>query len=543
MSIMKMRRMFHRQRKIKLGKKQFNVPSVMAWVFGLLVIIFIIGAFWSFGNPSGRGGAGPTTQQQGKGPGTVVGKVAGQPVAKGQIDAMIKQQSEMYGQDVPLSMELRARLETFNSISQQLSLIAAAKQAGVRVTHADLDKELNDQAEQKLNRLYPTQEALFKALQSKNISREDLLKRLKDELAQNTEGMQEQLLTKKLQDKIEATVPAPTDPQITDWYTEVKAEHILIDPKKLMTPAPGKPGEPAPKPLTKDQADAAAKQKADALLAQIKGGADFAKLANDNTDDPGGKGKGGDLGWVKHGEMVPEFEKAAFALKPNEISPAPVKSQFGYHIIKVTEVRSTLPKDYDKNKDMYKKQVQDEMKQQVWQQYQSKLKDTTQIQITDPALRAEQALEENHDDDAKTLLAQAAQEDPQDAAVRWQLAQMMIKDKNWPGAIKNLVEASKIETAAKDPEVWMALGDAYDKSGNAKDALEAYKNASDRADAFNFQNMMLHSMLKQKFTTLKQDALVKQEDKWTADFQADQKKNPQGGPMGGMMPGGTLQVP
>jgi peptidyl-prolyl cis-trans isomerase C len=541
MSIMRMRRMFSRRKKLTVGKRRFNLPSVMVVVFALLIVLFVISSYYMFGSPRGNG-----NQPAGEGPGpaTVAAKVAGQPVVKGQIDAMVQQEAQMYGGDVPLSMEGRARWEAFQGIENQLLLLAAAKREGVSVSRADLQAKINEQAQQELDQRYPTPEAKYKVLKAKNITQDQLRQQIKDELGQNTEGMKEQLLTKKLEDKIEAAVAVPDDNALKNWYTEVKASHILIDPKKLMTPAPAKAGQPAPAALTAAQADAAAKTKAEGLLAQIKAGADFATLANANTDDPSGKGKGGDLGWVGHGQMVPEFETAAFALKPGEVSPTPVKSQFGYHIIKVFDVRSTLPKDFDKNKAMYQKQVQDQRKQQAWQAYQAKLKQGAQVQITDPSLLAEQAQEAGREDDAKTLLAQATQADPQDAASRWELAQMLVKDKNWPAAIKNLEEASKIESAAKDPSVWVALGDAYDKSGNAKDALEAYKTASDRAAETNFQNAMIHSQLKQKFTELKQDALVKQEESWISDFQVQQKKNPQGG-MGGLggMQGGQFQVP
>ena len=99
---------------------------------------------------------------------------------------------------------------------------------------------------------------------------------------------------------------------------QVAASHILIkvDPDK----------GPA--------ADAAAKAKADALLARASKGEDFAKLANDNTEDPSGKGQGGQLPPFGRGQMVPEFEQAAFEMKPGEIR-GPVKTQFGYHIIKL----------------------------------------------------------------------------------------------------------------------------------------------------------------------------------------------------------------
>lgn len=84
-----------------------------------------------------------------------------------------------------------------------------------------------------------------------------------------------------------------------------------------------------------DGANAQAKAKADDLLKQIRGGADFAELAKKNSQDSSAA-NGGDLGFFGKGQMVQEFEAAAFALQPNQVSEV-VKSKFGYHIIKVTE--------------------------------------------------------------------------------------------------------------------------------------------------------------------------------------------------------------
>ena len=101
---------------------------------------------------------------------------------------------------------------------------------------------------------------------------------------------------------------------------QVNAQHILIAVK------PG--GDP------KVDADAAAKAKAETIAARARvPGADFAKLANENTDDPSGKTNGGQLPPFGRGQMVPEFDAQVFAMEPGEIR-GPIKTQFGYHIIK-----------------------------------------------------------------------------------------------------------------------------------------------------------------------------------------------------------------
>ncbi len=92
----------------------------------------------------------------------------------------------------------------------------------------------------------------------------------------------------------------------------------------------------APRP--KAAARAAALTRAESLLAQVRRGADFQALARQYSDDPGSKALGGDLGWFRRGTMVQSFDRAAFALRPGEISDV-VESPFGFHIIKMDRVQ------------------------------------------------------------------------------------------------------------------------------------------------------------------------------------------------------------
>ncbi len=121
--------------------------------------------------------------------------------------------------------------------------------------------------------------------------------------------------------------------QKKDTFTvpeQVNASHILVAVKE---------GDP--------NADAAARAKAEVLAARAKQpGADFAKLANENTDDPSGKTTGGKLPPFSHGQMVPEFEQAAFSMAPGEIR-GPIKTQFGYHIIKVESKTPARMRSFD----------------------------------------------------------------------------------------------------------------------------------------------------------------------------------------------------
>ena len=113
-------------------------------------------------------------------------------------------------------------------------------------------------------------------------------------------------------------------------FEQVRARHILI--RVSGSPSPLRPGQ-------KDLSDAEALAKAQDLRKRIQAGEDFAELARAESDDTGSGANGGDLGTFRHGQMVPTFEEAAFAMQPGALSE-PVKSPFGYHVIKVESKES-----------------------------------------------------------------------------------------------------------------------------------------------------------------------------------------------------------
>jgi peptidyl-prolyl cis-trans isomerase C len=108
-------------------------------------------------------------------------------------------------------------------------------------------------------------------------------------------------------------------------FETVHARHILIRFQGSSVPV---------RPGLKDLSDAEALAKAQEIRKKIQDGADFGALAKTESDDAGSGANGGELPPFRHGQMVPSFETAAFAMKPGELSE-PVKSQFGYHVILV----------------------------------------------------------------------------------------------------------------------------------------------------------------------------------------------------------------
>ena len=127
--------------------------------------------------------------------------------------------------------------------------------------------------------------------------------------------------------------PQITDAEIQAYYKknqdaykvqdQVKVRHILISVPQGAD----------------SKTDAAAKAKAEDLLKQIKAGGNFAELAEKNSDDPGSKSQGGELGWLDRGKTVPEFDKTAFSLAPGQTSGV-IKTQFGYHILQVEDKKT-----------------------------------------------------------------------------------------------------------------------------------------------------------------------------------------------------------
>jgi len=117
---------------------------------------------------------------------------------------------------------------------------------------------------------------------------------------------------------------------------EVRARHILVK--------------------TEDEAKAA--------LAEITKGADFAEVAKKRSTD-GSAAQGGDLGYFTADQMVPEFSKAAFELKKGEVSKAPVKSQFGFHLIKVEDKRTQKMPTFEESKDELRSALAQEVAQGV----------------------------------------------------------------------------------------------------------------------------------------------------------------------------------
>ncbi len=231
-----------------------------------------------------------------KGNSEVVASVNGEKISKDELyDAMLKQSGQ----------------QTLESLISKKVIELEAKKQKVTVSEKDIQNELNKYYEQ-----YGGEEAFNQVLAQNGLT----LDEVKKELVVNVK------VTKLLKSRISVS-----EDEIKNYFEEnkatfaqekqVKASHILVDTE----------------------------EKANEIKDKLAKGEDFAKLAKDNSKDTGSKENGGDLGFFGTGQMVKEFEEAAFALKAGEISE-PVKTQFGYHIIKVTEIKNAEEANYEKSK-------------------------------------------------------------------------------------------------------------------------------------------------------------------------------------------------
>ena len=230
-------------------------------------------------------------------------------------------------------------------------------------------------------------------------------------------------------------------------------------------------------PNADPKTDAAAKAKADGLLKQIQGGANFADLAKKNSDDPGSKDKGGELGFAHRGMMVPEFDNAIFTQKIGETKI--VKTSFGYHIIQVEE------------------------RQEAHTQSLSEVLPTIQGTLF---RQKAAAAEQNY---AQTLTSEAIKNGLQKTAAAHHLEVSTTQPLGVRGVISALPDSSQItakafESKQGDPPQFAPTGEGFAifqvtgvEAAHAPDFVSCKSNVAD-----DYRNEQLPSLLAQKTTEL-----------------------------------------
>ena len=238
---------------------------------------------------------------------------------------------------------------------------AYARENGITVSEDEVNQEIetikdqiSEQAQaqgQDLGR----DEAYEQALEQAGITEEEL-----------RDQIREQLPVQKVQEKVTGDVE-PSQEEIEKFYDENKeaqfttpeqrcARHILFN---------------------KDQ-----KEKAEEVKQQLENGADFAQLAKENSQDPGSAEQGGDLGCLGRGDTVPEFDKALFGAEQGEIV-GPVETQFGYHVIEVTDAKAASTQPLSDVEGDIREQLSGDLQAQefaTWVQEQEKKRDVKYLE-------------------------------------------------------------------------------------------------------------------------------------------------------------------
>jgi peptidyl-prolyl cis-trans isomerase C len=281
---------------------------------------------------------------------TVNGKV----ITEADLDAKLKPIIERAATRMdPNNIELyksRVRGQALEGMIMERLLDDEVKKAGITVT----DKDVNDKVSEILTQQGVTLDGFKQMLQMQGITFEQFMQQI-------DKGVRYEKLMDKQVGQIDindAEALAFYEENKDDFNTpeQVQASHILIKVAPTATP----------------EEKAAAKEKIEKILKQVKEGGDFAALARENSDCPS-KAKGGDLGLFEKGQMVKEFEDAAFGLQPGKVSDV-VETQFGYHIIKVTDHKAAGLTAFEKVKGDIVKNLQQGKKNGAFREYVQKLR-------------------------------------------------------------------------------------------------------------------------------------------------------------------------
>ncbi|MCD6361675.1 MAG: tetratricopeptide repeat protein [Armatimonadetes bacterium] len=545
MSIVKMRKTVRKQIKARIFGRTIEFGSAMSIIFWIIVIIFVVGTYYMYG-PGGGGGGGAQRGAGARKVSNVVAKVDGQPITRNEYEMRLYYaRHSQNSRDVTRERYLKTQI--LDALIDRQLQRAAARAEGIKVTRADIEAKKDEIVENIIQQQYADKAVLRRVLKDRDMSLEEFKRSLRrdSDRMPDDDAIREQILFEKLQEAVENRVQV-TEADVKNSYQEVKARHILISPDKIREEAQAEAdkadgdqqdanSKDKPEPMTEEQAKEKARKLAEDLKRRIDKGEDFAKLAEEYSDDPGSASQGGDLGWFTRDRMVKPFADTAFSLKPGQVSD-PVETRFGFHIIKVEDTRQNLPEDFEQKKAQYTEEVTRKRKDAAWSQYQEDLRASADIEIIDPELKAYKLLDEDptgNAAEAATLLAQAVESDPQNASARYELAMLLDQAGQTDEAISVLTEMVESELGAQSPQARLRLGEMLKDKGEKESALEQFRSASEWAQGFDYSNYFIHMQLKRLFEELKSSDDAAKEQQWLDDFQSNMS--------GGSMPG-TINV-
>ena len=329
--------------------------------------------------------------------GEAIIKVNNQNITQGQFDAEFDKQAgngiaKALGIDVKDDknsfLYLLIKDRVVNELIVKSLLNQEIEKRGITVTNKDVDDAVKDIIDK-----VGSKEQLDALLKQNGISNSQFKKDLKEEVKM-----------RKLATELGSS--SVSDAEAKKFYNEninkfkhpdkVRASHILItvNPKEIEEVIKSDPNNKIMDEATvkaKVNEEIQAKEaKANQLLAEAKKDpTQFAKLAKENSEDTATANKGGDLGFFAAKEMVPEFSKAAFSMRPNTISDKPVKTQFGYHIIMVTDRSAAGQDPFEKVKANIKAYLENQKQIELIDKLTESLKKSAKIEYVNPAYNPE----------------------------------------------------------------------------------------------------------------------------------------------------------
>ena len=234
-------------------------------------------------------------------------------------------------------------------------LYQESQKAGIKIDDKKIDEQLAD-----IKKRFPSEAEFQTALSKMKLSENEVKMQILRGLAIRA-LIEQQIASKIVITETETRAYYDSNPQMFKKPPQVKASHILI---KFDAGAD-------------ETQKAEARKKIEAVQQKVKAGGDFAELAKEYSEGPS-KTRGGDLGFFRRGQMVKPFEDAAFAMKPNEVSEI-VETRFGYHLIKVYEIKSEETLVYSEVKDKISQRMRQEKIEKDATQYIGQLKKDANI--------------------------------------------------------------------------------------------------------------------------------------------------------------------
>jgi len=301
-------------------------PATLA----LLMLSLSAGAVLADDTAKPAAGASKETQQQPKqSPTDTVKRVNGTPITRQELDRAVKVMLAQSKAEQPLPPEQMKQAE--GAALEQLIAAELLYQEAAKLGMKDLDKQVQEKMTQNRAK-FSSEEDYQKALQGVDMTQKDMQDFTRKDLLINNFIEKRFVAKAKISDE---EAHSFYDANVEKYFKKpetARASHILIGVDEKASAEDHKK----------------AKEKAEAILTRVKKGEDFAALAKAESSCPS-SAQGGDLGNFTPGQMVAPFDKAAFALKPGEISGV-VETQFGYHIIKLTEKHAAATESFDNAK-------------------------------------------------------------------------------------------------------------------------------------------------------------------------------------------------